>query len=282
LPSYHKLLALGSAASRSGQREDCRWAITLLEGLMKRYPHVLAIGQELVLAQLECREEEKAEDVLAWLDRSFTNLDEETQARWGRLFKDQGDAYVRLPWSEPDGRPADSEMARVFYKKSLDRYDQAYRIRSGHYPGINKATLLLIMGTLQPPIPGAPPKEIEASANLAKTLLDNRPRWPVSFTEDETLWHPATAGEAYLLRRMWDASAQQYRGALGSRYLTEHARKAMYRQVERIRMCYEVLSVTVPAPLDDPKTFFSVGDPRTPVEGPAPQSAANPDAGEGR
>ena len=140
---------------RAGSR-TAAGAIALLEGLMKRYPHVLAIGQELVLALLECHEEEQAEAVLCQLDRSFTNLDEETQCRWGRLFKDQGDAYVRLPWSDPDGRPADPEMARVFYRKSLERYDQAYRIRSGHYPGINKATLLLILGTLQPPIAGAP------------------------------------------------------------------------------------------------------------------------------
>ena len=147
--------------------ENRRWSVTLLEGLMKRYPHVLAIGQELVLALLECKDDERAEAVLGQLDRRFTNMDEETLCRWGRLFKDQGDAYVRLLWSDPDGRPADPEMARVFYKKSIERYDQAYRIRSGHYPGINKATLLLILGTLQPPIAGAPAREIEESDALA-------------------------------------------------------------------------------------------------------------------
>ena len=242
-PSYHKLLAVARAASRSAVSEECRWSVTALEGLTKRYPHVLVIGQELVLALLECKEEVQAEDVLGQLDRSFTNVDEETLCRWGRLFKDQGDAYVRLPWSDPDGRPADPEMARVFYKKSIERYDQAYRIRSGHYPGINKATLLLILGTLQPPIAGAPPREIEESDALAAALLAGRSNWPASFTEDETLWHPATAGEAYLLRRKWDAAAQQYGDALKSRYITAHARTAMYRQVARIRMCFPCLLV---------------------------------------
>ena len=275
LPSYHKLLALASAASRSEPDQDRRWAIALLEGLMKRYSHVLAIGQELVLALLECREEEKAEAVLRRLDRSFTNLDEETQCRWGRLFKDQGDAYVRLPWSDPDGRPADFEMARVFYRKSIDRYDQAYRIRSGHYPGINKATLLLILGTLQRPIAGAPSKEIEESEALAKALLDGRSRWPTEFKEDETLWHPATAGEAYLLRRMWDAAAQQYGNALKSRHINAHARTTMYRQVERIRTCFAILGVTIPPPLSDPKTFFSQGLSTDGGTGPTLQASPN-------
>jgi hypothetical protein len=256
-PSFHKLLAVARSASRSGVIEECRWSVAVLEGLMKRYPHVLAIGQELVLALLEFKEEEQAEEVLGQLDRSFTNVDEETLCRWGRLFKDQGDAYVRLPWSEPDGRAADPEMARVYYKKSIERYDQAYRIRSGYYPGINKATLLLILGTLQPPIAGAPPREIEESDALAAALLAGRSSWPSSFPEDETLWHPATAGEANLLRRIWDAAAQQYGDALKSRYITVHARRAMYRQVERIRRCLKMLSVTIPPPLGDPETFFA-------------------------
>jgi hypothetical protein len=258
-PSYHKLLAVAIAASRSGVIEQCRWSVAALERLMKRYPHVLVIGQELVLALLECKEGARAEAVLGQLDRSFTNMDEETLCRWGRLFKDQGDAYVRLPWSDPDGRPPDPDMACVFYKKSIERYDQAYRIRSGHYPGINKATLLLILGTLEPPIAGAPPSAIEESDALAAALLAGRANWPSSFKEDETLWHPATAGEAYLLRRMWDAAAQQYGDALTSRYITAHARKAMYRQVERIRMCLTRLGVSIPLPLGDPNTFFAGG-----------------------
>jgi hypothetical protein len=258
-PSYHVLLAYATSVSRGGSNDDHPWSIELLEGLLNRYPHVLAIGQELVLALLESGEDDKAADVLEELDRVFTNLDEETQCRWGRLFKDQGDAYVRLPWSGPDGRPPDPEMASVFYKKSLDRYDQAYRIRSGHYPGINKATLLLILGTLNPPSPNdAPAKELADSEALAAALLADRARWPVGYPEDETLWHPATAGEAYLLRRMWDSAAQQYGEALESRYINAHARNAMHRQVERIRMCFEMLGVTIPSTLGDPKTFFGI------------------------
>ena len=105
----------------------------------------------------------------------------------------------------------------------------------------------------------APSKEIEESEALAAALLADRARWPAGFKEDETLWHPATAGEAYLLRRLWDAAAQQYGDALKSRYINAHARMAVYKQVERIRMCFAILGVEIPPPLGDPKTFFSVG-----------------------
>jgi hypothetical protein len=256
------LLDLATAAARSGKSEDREWSIALLEGLMKSYSHVLAIGQELVLALLEGGEKEKAEKTLGELDRTFTNLDEETQCRWGRHFKDKGDSYIRLPWSDPDGRPSDPEMARVFYKKSIDRYDQAYRIRSGHYPGINKATLLLILGTLGLSIPETVPPEVAESEALAKALLDNRSQWSSSFKEDETLWHPATAGEACLLRRQWDAAARRYGDALKSPYVTAHARQAMYRQIERIRMCFDKLGVAIALPLGDPKAFFGIDGPK--------------------
>jgi hypothetical protein len=255
-PSYHKLLAIARAASRSGVKERCRWAVDVLEGLMRRYPHALPIGQELVLALLECNDEERAEMVLGQLDRTFRNVDVETLCRWGRLFKDRGDAYVRLPWSDDPGRPADPVMARVFYKKSIDRYDQAYAMSSLYYPGINKATLLLILGTLGPLAGGVRAREIDESDTLAASLLADRSNWPSSLPEDETLWHPATAGEAYLLRQNWIAAAQQYADALESRHLNAHARTAMYRQVERIRRCFLTLGITIPPPLGDPAVFF--------------------------
>ena len=108
-------------------------------------------------------------------------------------------------------------------------------------------------------------------------------RWPAGFKEDETLWHPATAGEAYLLRRLWDAAAQQYGDALKSRYINAHARMAMYKQVERIRMCFAILGVEIPPPLGDPKTFFSVGPSTgegTGSTSPAPPGTATGQLGE--
>ena len=60
-PSYHKPLELARSLTRSGNEDDRRKAVALLDGLRQRYPHVLAIGQELVLALEECHEPDRAE-----------------------------------------------------------------------------------------------------------------------------------------------------------------------------------------------------------------------------
>jgi hypothetical protein len=259
-PSYHRPLELARTFTRSGNEDDRRKAVTLLEGLRQRYPHVLAIGQELVLALEECHDPDRAEQLLNTLEKSFLNLDEEFLCRWGRLFKDRGDEYTPLPWSKPGRRAADPVLAEAFYRKSLAKYDQAYRIRFGHYPGINKATLLLILGSLTPPPPGSPTRqELEESVQLAGKLLADRLRWPTDQADDLTVWHPATAGEAHLLRREWTDAGNQYREALKDKNLTRHARESMRRQVERILMCFRNLNVAPAPPFDDPVSLFGVG-----------------------
>ena len=255
-PSYHRFFEYAKVVGRKETREGRDWSIELLTELRRRYRHVLVIGQELVLQLIEAGREPDAQAELAELDREFGNLDEETQSRWGRIFKDQGDAHVELPWSAPAGGKANPQMASTYYRKSLDRYRQAYGIRSGYYPGINMATLLLILGTLEPPPPGAKPREVLESEALAQALLDSRPDWPATQKEDESLWHPATAGEAFLLRRQLEPAESQYLIALDSPFLSPFSRKSMYRQVERIRLCFHNLGIAIPPPLGDPQTFF--------------------------
>jgi hypothetical protein len=210
---------------------------------------------------MECRDHDRAERVLRTLEGRFLDLDEETLCRWGRLFKEYGDAFLRLPWSQPDGpREPAFDLAEGFYRKSREKYEQAYRIRSGHYPGINLATILLILGSRRPTAPGVAPRpELPASEELARKLLATRPDWPREQDDDLTVWHPATAGEAYLILREWGQAANQYREALRSRLLTHHARDSMRRQVERILICFQNLGVAIPPPLDDPGAFFASG-----------------------
>ena len=71
-----------------------------------------------------------------------------------------------------------------FYRKSLEKYDRAYQIRSGYYPGINKATLLLMLGSLKAGQTGQAPgsiKELFESEELAvqashePNVLESRP-----------------------------------------------------------------------------------------------------------
>jgi hypothetical protein len=269
-PSYHKPFELAQAMSRSGDDTERCKAIELLEGLCARYPHVVAFGQELVLTLMESGRLEEAELALKRFEKASPILDEEFLCRWGRLFKDRGDEYVRLPWSEARGLEPNPALAAELYRKSLDKYGQAYQIRQGYYPGINKATLLLLLGSLRPAPPdGGTRPELLESAELAERLLLSRAHWQKDQPHDETVWHPATAGEAHLLRQEWADAAGQYREALKRKAITFHARSTMRRQVERILLCFHNLGIEPAPPFDQPALLFSTGT-ATAEEGPAP------------
>ena len=269
-PSYHTPLELARALNRSGDEAKRTKALALLEGLSLRYPHVLAVGQELILALIESGEHERSELALRALEITFGNLDDESLCRWGRLFKDRGDDYLELPGAVSNRFAPNRDRALELYRKSLEKYGEAYGIRSGHYPGINKATLLLIVGSLKAQQTGHAPrsvKELLESEELARKLLASRASWKRDH-DDETIWHPATAGEAYLLRQDWAQAAALYREALNGRHINHHARESMRRQVERIVLAFGYLGVTIPPPFDDPAAFFAAAPRAVPGQTP--------------
>jgi tetratricopeptide (TPR) repeat protein len=261
-PSFHKPLELARILNRSGEDSQRIKALRLLDGLRKVYPHVLAVGQEFVLALIESGEHDRAELALKSLEHTFANLDEETLCRWGRLFKDRGDDYLELPGAVSNRYAPNPEIAMEFYRKSLEKYDRAYQIRSGYYPGINKATLLLILGSLKAGQTSQTPgsiKELFESEELARKLLTSRTSWKVDHPDDATIWHSATAGEAQLLLREWSQAAALYREALNAKNLNHHARETMLRQVERVLAAYRSLGVAISPPFDDTTAFFVAG-----------------------
>ena len=211
---------------------------------------------------IECGEHDRSELALRALEITFANLDEEILCRWGRLFKDRGDDYLELPGAVSDRFAPNRDRAVEFYRKALEKYDEAYGIRSGHYPGINKATLLLIVGSLKAEqtgqAPGAsPPRELLESVDLAGKLLENRGSWTSDQPYDEPVWHPATQGEAHLLRREWAQAAALYREAMGAREISHLARESMRRQVDRILLAFRNLGIAIPPPFDDAAAFFA-------------------------
>jgi tetratricopeptide (TPR) repeat protein len=263
-PSYHLPLALARSLNRSGDRAKRTKALTLLEGLSLRYPHALAVGQEFVLALIECGEHDRSELALRALEITFANLDEEILCRWGRLFKDRGDDYLELPGAVSNRFAPNRDRAAEFYRKALEKYDQAYRNPSDHYPGINKATMLLIVGSLKAEgtgqAPGSsPPRELLESVELAGKLLEHRGSWKTEQSDDKPVWHPATQGEAHLLRREWAQAADLYREALGAREINHLARESMHRQVDRILLAFRNLGIAIPPPFDDAAAFFAPG-----------------------
>ena len=94
-PSYHKPLETAKLWLRDGDHKSD--ALELLTALRKRYAHILAIGNELVLAYLENDRSAEAMTELGRLDHQFQEeVDEETRCRWGSLYKREGESAGRL------------------------------------------------------------------------------------------------------------------------------------------------------------------------------------------
>lgn len=138
---------------------------------------------------------------------------EETLCRWGRLWKDRGDRWLDAGQDTP--------AAACCYREALRFYEQAYALGQNYYPGINVATLSLLVG------------DAGRAGNMARTLRDALAQRPRDGSLD-TLWRLATEAEANLLLGEHAQAAVLYQSALRHARCQPHMREAMLRQVERI------------------------------------------------
>jgi hypothetical protein len=240
----------------SGRRPEQEQAEKLLAGLAKQYPLALEIGQERVLALADLGKGPEAQQALDDLERQLRNPNEELLCRWGRLFKDEGDRLnghlpreVQPPRAE-EGRATNDQRADECYERALHKYDKAYAIRAGHYPGINTATLLLVRAALARAMGETTRADAgqKSAADLAGELLSNREDWPGDQPDDPAVWHPATEAEARLLRQEWEKADQLYR-SLATRAAPQQ-RDAMRKQVRRILAAWDLLEVKDRGPCD--------------------------------
>jgi hypothetical protein len=246
-PSYHQPLEIARSWLRDGQhRAD---ALELLTLMRQKYAHVVAIGNELVLALLENDQPEKALGELEKLKQQFPEVNEEMRCRWGRIYKEQGDRA---------GREGEPGLAETWYRNALEEYDRGYDLRQGHYAGINKATMLLLLAALarQRHADARSVEYLREMEAMAEEVLARAP-WPVRLPDDN-IWHPATAGEAYLLKRDWSEAAQRYRAALGQANVQPFHQQSMGKQAKRILEAWALLDVQPEPPLDNVEAMFGL------------------------
>ncbi len=261
--SYATPLALARRWSQSGDPPERKEALVLLEGLFTRFPHSIEIGQQLALSQIEAGKESEAMGVLAKLQLLCRNKNEEVLSRCGRVYRDRGDHFVAYPvyHGPPEitiGGPKDEPVeARRCYLLALQEYNEAYKVRGGHYPGVNVATLHLIIAALEAN-DAAKASSLEKSKDLAQKLLKNKAAWPHELADDP-VWHAASEGEIYLLLREWQKAYDCYRTAQAHKECKPFHRTSMLKQVIRIVYCYERLGVESLGAFDDLTTVFPPG-----------------------
>ena len=254
--SYLSLLEMARDWTRSGDRQMAVESISLLTRLRAEYPYSLLPGQELVLAHMESGQEAEAEQVLGDLEHLAREPSEEVLCRWGRLYKENGDRYVRLPGSAASVPEESPEIASRYYRRALGKYQEAYQIRRGPYPGINVSALNLTLAALADADDDLRARLRRASQEIAAELLDGRANWPAETPEND-IWNLATEAEANLLVENWSAAADLYRLALMERSCRHFHVLSMQRQAERILYFYRALGVTEIGPMIAPEVVFA-------------------------
>src|SRR5947209_6177319 len=94
---------------------------------------------------------------------------------------------------------------------------------------------------------------LRRAEEAADDVLARRAAWPHDLPDDD-VWHPATAGEAYLLKKQWAAAAAQYTAALAAPGVQPFHRASVGNQARRILRAWELLDVH-PDPFDPDALF---------------------------
>ncbi len=236
--SYDAPLAKAKEWTRSGDEDLQREAVKLLKKLWRRYPHGGEIGQELVLALIERNRLEQAEQVLKELALSEKSGREEILCRWGRIFKDRADTHVSL---EDPSADTDPIKAVQLYRVALAKYEDAYQVRRGHYPGINVASLHLAIYAVAPEDLRSD-ADRQGSEDRARDLLERKYSWPHEL-EDDDVWHLATQADCHLLLGQWSEAAELYEAAQKNPKCRPRSVASMRKNAQRTVQCFRRVGV---------------------------------------
>jgi tetratricopeptide (TPR) repeat protein len=257
-PGYQSYLDVARQWLHSGERERKGQAVRLLEGLRRRYPNAPQVAQTLVLALIETGHPEEAEKVLREAEKEFASPDEESLSRFGRLFRDKGDEYG----GPPDG-PPNTELALWQYERALEKYQEAARVRNGHFPLICVAELHLILASWDP---ARRPARFEQAQAVARDLLARRP-WP-AFLPDDNVWHLATEAQACWLLGDPHRARALYREAVEQGNCQPFHVASMRRGAERTLRAFQRMGrLGVSAPLENLDEIFCRTDSPPPAAG---------------
>jgi tetratricopeptide (TPR) repeat protein len=177
--------------------------VPMLRAAISRFPYAVALRQQLALSLMGSAEFTDHEAARVEIEELF-NLacvfrDHEFLSRFGRIYKDKGDQLLGESMSHQEflhNKP----LAYRHYLAAFQYYETAFQITGNYYPGINAATLALLIGNH------------EKQKSLAEQILALCAALP--FNAPDQTWILATQGEACLLLGNTEAATHFYQSAL--------------------------------------------------------------------
>ncbi len=247
-PSYQAPLAVAYRWNRGDERERGQ-AEQLLNCLIKRYPAALHVCFEWAFNRAKQGRSDDALKSLKQIHETFGDaMGEDAYSLWGRCYKEAGDRNLengrRCERGSAEQRSS-FEDADDAYILAVARYQQAYDVEGGFFPGINLATLLFLRAGLNTCLdrPSEAASLRQQSSDLAVTLGQSKLREKLP---DDNIWRRATQAEAAILRRDWSYAALRYRAALDQENGQVHHPASMGHQLRRLIEAYSLFGETVP------------------------------------
>ncbi len=201
-PSYHvPMIRAHRLWAGKHSRQALNSALEALEHATQCYEHAVPLLQEQALLLAEAGRHAEGQDLLRPLQALCEAFgDFETLCRIARLAKDFGDIALDrdpVPIDELPSHPAAQE-----YNTAYDVYMRAFKLRKDYYPGVNAATLGIML---------AKPTARDTASEVARLC---QPLRVGSLPQSERFWVFATEGECALLLGKSKEAARFYRQAL--------------------------------------------------------------------
>ena len=203
VPDYHVPLDVAYRWNR-GDETRSPAAEQLLNCLIERYPAALHVWYEWAFNRAKQGRFDEAMKSLRRIDEIFGDaIGEDVYSLWGRCCKEAGDRYLENGRSCQRGSAEQRsafEEADDAYAPAVPRYQQAYELQNGFFPGINLATLLFLRAGLNACL--ACPAEAaslrrQLSSDLATSLHQSK---LLEKLPDDSIWRRATQAEAAILQ----------------------------------------------------------------------------------
>jgi tetratricopeptide (TPR) repeat protein len=232
-----------------GTEDERRRAEPLLDSLIDRFPSALHVWYERAFNHARQKRFTEAIKMLQRIHETFDDaMDEDTYGLWGRCHKETGDWYLESGFKYVQGSERQRsafEEAEEAYGLAIERYQQAFRVMAGFFPGINLATLLFLRAGLNARLGRL--AEVEAlrkeSHDLAEKLYQMKLQRKLP---DDDIWTRATQAEAALLCGNFIYAAERYHAALARDNRREHHLESMGSQIRRLIEAYRLLGEKVP------------------------------------
>ncbi|MFB2970886.1 TRAFs-binding domain-containing protein [Aerosakkonema sp. BLCC-F183] len=200
---------------------------------LKHWPNDVRLQQLLALSLARSGATARANSILLQL-LECGHRDEETLGLLARTHKDL--------WKQATDPEEQNRQLRL----AAEGYEQAYQLSGSHYPGINAATMAMLMGNEER-------AKVLAEEVRQKCLQKLKPQ---SQRSSDEYWLLATLGEAALILRKWSEAEDWYgqaaqvgQGRYGDLSSTRRNASMLVQYLEgdtgRIKQCFHIPRVVV-------------------------------------